>query len=331
MKTGTPISKAEYKELRPDGRAILKACHYIADPEATDAEYPLQLSTGRNVYQFHTRTKTGRSKPLEDACPEPIVRINETDAADLGIRDGEQVIVKSRRGAIQVKAGIGKISRGQTFIPFHFGYFDSEDGKARAANELTQDRWDSVSKQPRFKSDAVRIEKCTDAQLDANTVVVKSQQDSYEQELAKSKPNAADIGNDSEREQYLAHWLALNRHHPFSERYHTKSRYGHDVSIYLRDGLFPKKDTPHSSYETLVVLTGLQTYISNIEAHLSALLPVSQALWDAEFVAAVQEASFDGERMKKWVRQQLSVRAAQTLVVPDLNVLGEDVQWTKRQ
>ncbi|KAK4495423.1 hypothetical protein PRZ48_013754 [Zasmidium cellare] len=367
LETGAPISKAEYKQLQPDGRAILKACHYTPDPEAPDAEYPLQLSTGRNVYHFHTRTKTGRSKPLQDACPEPLVRMNEMDAAELGISDGEQVIVKSRRGAIQVKAGIGKISRGQTFIPFHFGYFDSEDERARAANELTLERWDSVSKQPRFKSGAVRIERCPDAQLANSAVVVKSQQPSYEQQVAKNKPNAADVGN---KAAHLAHWLgttfqalnvlqdtfsgllpclitdhevqsgvevlqkittnALNRLRPFCERYHTKSKYGHDVSKVLREGLFPPRDTQHSSYETLVVLTGLQTYISNIEAHLSALVPVSQALWAADFVAAVQGASEDVARMQKWVKQQLSVRAAQTLIVPDLNVLGEDVRWTQQ-
>lgn len=371
LETGAPISKDEYKQLQPDGRAILKACHYSPDSEATDAEYPLQLSTGRNVYHFHTRTKTGRSRPLQEACPEPVVRINEADAAELGIRDGEQVIVKSRRGAIQVKAAIGRISRGQTFIPFHFGYFDSEDEKARAANELTLECWDLVSKQPRFKSGAVRIERCPEAQLAPDAVVVKSQQPSLEQKVADNKPNAADIGNNAVREQHLAHWLgttcqalyvlqdtfsdilprlvtdyevqagvemlkqitthAENRLRPFCERYSTKSKYGHDVSTYLRDGLFPQRDVPHSAYETLVVLTGLHTYISNIEAHLSTLVPVSQALWDAEFVAAVQEANADVARMQKWVRQQLSVRAVQTLIVPDLTVLEEDIRWTEQR
>lgn len=371
LETGAPISKDEYKQLQPNGRAILKACHYSPDPEATDAEYPLQLSTGRNVYHFHTRTKTGRSRPLQEACPEPVVRINEADAAELGICDGEQVIVKSRRGAIQVKAAIGRISRGQTFIPFHFGYFDSEDEKAQAANELTLERWDSVSKQPRFKSGAVRIERCPDGQLSPDGVVVKSQQPSLEQKVTENKPDAADVGNNAVREQHLAHWLgttcqalyvlqdtfsdllprlvadyevqagvdvlkqitahAESRLQPFRERYRTKSKYGHDVSTYLRDGLFPRQGVPHSAYETLVVLGGLHTYISNIEAHLSALVPVSQALWDAEFVAAVQEASADVARMQKWVRQQLSVRAAQTLIVPDVNVLGEDVRWTEQR
>lgn len=47
------------------------------------------------------------------------------------------MIVKSRRGEVELKAAVGKISQGQVFISFHFGYWDSKDGRARAANELT--------------------------------------------------------------------------------------------------------------------------------------------------------------------------------------------------
>jgi hypothetical protein len=50
------------------------------------------------------------------------------------------------------------------FLPFHYGYWDEEadrepNGHARAANELTITAWDPVSKQPLFKSAAVRVEK----------------------------------------------------------------------------------------------------------------------------------------------------------------------------
>ena len=137
LETGTPLSKAEYQALNPCGRAILKACHYIPEPEQPSEQYPFQLSTGRNVYHFHTRTKTGRSSQLQGAFPEPIIRINEEDAERLGISHGEQIVVSSCRGKVQVKVAVGKISRGQTFMPFHFGYFDAKDDRARAANELT--------------------------------------------------------------------------------------------------------------------------------------------------------------------------------------------------
>lgn len=155
METGASLSVDQYRKMNSAGRAILKAAHYMQSLEATNEEYPLQLSTGRRVYHFHTRTKTGRSKELQEAAPEPKIQISEEDAEKLGIKDGEDVVVKSRRGQVQMLAAVGDIEPGQTFIPFHFGsvnshhddsypdllfvsYFDSPDGQSRAANELTQ-------------------------------------------------------------------------------------------------------------------------------------------------------------------------------------------------
>jgi ferredoxin-nitrate reductase len=59
------------------------------------------------------------------------------DADALDLEDGEEVLVESVRGKVELPVRIGGVEKGQTFIPFHFGYFDSTDGKARAANELT--------------------------------------------------------------------------------------------------------------------------------------------------------------------------------------------------
>lgn len=138
LETGAPITEQEYKTLNPAGRAILKAADYIPSLEAPNEEYPLQLSTGRQVYHFHTRTKTGRSKELNDACQGPMIEISPEDAITYDVKDGEEVVVKSRRGAVQMPVYVGKIAKGQVFMPFHYGYWDSSDGKARAANELTR-------------------------------------------------------------------------------------------------------------------------------------------------------------------------------------------------
>jgi anaerobic selenocysteine-containing dehydrogenase len=134
--TGAPYTKAEYENLNPAGRAILKTCHYSPPIEAPDEEYPLRLSTGRQVHHLHTRTKTGRTA-LQQACPEPEVRVSEKDAADMGVCEGEMVVVRSRNGAVELRCTVGDIAEGYVFIPFHFGYWDSEDGRSRAANELT--------------------------------------------------------------------------------------------------------------------------------------------------------------------------------------------------
>lgn len=116
----------------------MKPCHYHPEFESVDEEYALHLSTGRRPLHFHTRTKTGRTKELQEADPESYVQLGEKDAKARGIKEGDWVVVESRRGKVELKARVGLMAEGQVFVPFHFGYFDSHDGKARAANELTQ-------------------------------------------------------------------------------------------------------------------------------------------------------------------------------------------------
>jgi ferredoxin-nitrate reductase len=97
--------------------------------------------SGKTVFddfQFHTRTKTGRTQRLHDAMPSNYVQLSEKDAAKLGIQQGDLVDVRSRRGAVRLEAKVGEVDDGQVFIPFHFGSYDNKDAVAQAANELTK-------------------------------------------------------------------------------------------------------------------------------------------------------------------------------------------------
>src|SRR4051812_27327178 len=76
LDTGAAVTEDEYKAINPNGRAFLKGTDYIPPHEIPDEEYPLWLTTGRVVYHFHTRTKTGRSKDLCDAAPDAFVQIS---------------------------------------------------------------------------------------------------------------------------------------------------------------------------------------------------------------------------------------------------------------
>lgn len=156
--TGTPHKVNEYKAFNPNGRAFLKVAHYEPPPEEPDAQFPFWLTTGRVVYHFHTRTKTGRAPELVAASPDSFVQMNPRDAEKLGIREGDMLEVESRRGKAQGRAVIGEVLDGHIFVPFHFGYWDS-DARPRAANELTLTSWDPISKQPHFKFAAVKIRK----------------------------------------------------------------------------------------------------------------------------------------------------------------------------
>jgi formylmethanofuran dehydrogenase subunit D len=100
---------------------------------------------------------------LQAAAPEVFAQINEQDAERLGIANGEMVLVSSSRGSVKAKARVGGIIPGHIFIPFHYGYWDSEDGHSRAANELTASQWDPVSKQPYFKTTSVALSKAEGA------------------------------------------------------------------------------------------------------------------------------------------------------------------------
>ena len=158
LSTGAEITEEEYRRNDPKGRAIIKAAEYVPPVEAPDDDYPLWFTTGRLVYHFHTRTKTGRVEELNAAAPDAFVQLAAEDAKKHGIADGEMVEVESRRGKLRVRARIGEIEPGCVFVPFHYGSWD-DDGRPRAANELTLTTWDPVSKQPQFKCAAVRMRK----------------------------------------------------------------------------------------------------------------------------------------------------------------------------
>jgi len=120
--------------------------------ETADDEYPLVLSTGRRLYHYHTRTQTGRCEGLNDLLGEETADISMTDAARLGIEQGERIRVKSRRGEVIVRARITEeVLPGLVWMAFHF-----REGNA---NWLTNPVFDPVSLTAEYKACAVRIEK----------------------------------------------------------------------------------------------------------------------------------------------------------------------------
>jgi anaerobic selenocysteine-containing dehydrogenase len=160
--TGAPLKAAEYRAMNPDGKAVIKAADYVEPPEPPTADYPFVLITGRTLYHFHTRTKTGRAPQLNDAAPQPWVEMSARDAGRLGVTEGDVVEVASPRGSMTAPCRIGGIRDGVVFIPFHYGYWDVDEAQPqhhRAANELTLTAWDPVSKQPLFKTSAARVQR----------------------------------------------------------------------------------------------------------------------------------------------------------------------------
>jgi len=164
--TGTPVEPVEYKALNPSGRAIIKAAHYQPAHEMPSDDYPFFLNTGRTIYQFHTRTKTGRTPQLQAAAPEVWAELSAGDADRLDAREGDLLEISTPRGSVRARLRVSGIRDGVVFVPFHYGYWDSTgqgaEGPGRAANELTVTDWDPASKQPIFKTAAAAVRKVAD-------------------------------------------------------------------------------------------------------------------------------------------------------------------------
>ncbi len=160
LATGGTVTETEHRAMGPAGRAFLKGAAYTPAHEEPSEDFALLYTTGRTVYQFHTRTKTGRSRSLDRAAPDAWVELSAADAAERGIEEGDWVRVSSPRGAIEVRARVGDVMEGAVFAPFHYGHWDPDgtpDADHRQANELTMTVWDPVSKQPTFKTAACQV------------------------------------------------------------------------------------------------------------------------------------------------------------------------------
>ncbi len=146
---GTPYL---FKGGFPRGKGRFTAVNYRPSEELPDKGYPFILSTGRQLFQYHTGTMTRKTSALEAvAGAQPYVEIHPEDAKDLNIMDGQKIRVSSRRGKIEITAKVTERPlKGMVFIPFHF--------REAAANVLTNTAADPVCKIPELKVCAVRIE-----------------------------------------------------------------------------------------------------------------------------------------------------------------------------
>lgn len=146
---GTPIL---HKEKFTRGLGKFSPLTFREPMEATDAEYPFVLNTGRILQHWHGGTMSRRSAGLDWVVPEGEIQINDQDGAQLGIASGDMIHVTSRRGEVTGKASLtDKLPRGMIFMNFHFAEVPT--------NVLTNDAVDPVAKIPEYKVAAVRVER----------------------------------------------------------------------------------------------------------------------------------------------------------------------------
>lgn len=137
---------------KPDGRAVIWFRPYKGAAEEPDAEYPFVLTTGRVIDHWHTGTMTMKVPELVKSFPSAYVEVNDKDAKRLGINNGDQINLKTRRDEMVLPARVSDVCMpGLVFVPFHF--------VDKLINKLTLDATDPGSKQPEYKICAVRIQK----------------------------------------------------------------------------------------------------------------------------------------------------------------------------
>jgi formate dehydrogenase major subunit len=141
-----------HREQFTRGRGLFHAIDYIEPAEKINDEYPLYLTTGRLLYQYHTGTMSMRTGGLNEIAPEAFVEISPQDARKLEVEEGSRVKIDSRRGTIQARIKISrKAVTGTVFIPFHYAQ--------AAANRLTNAALDPISGIPEYKVCAVKVSK----------------------------------------------------------------------------------------------------------------------------------------------------------------------------
>ena len=134
------------------GKGKFHTVSFKAPAESPGKKFPFVLTTGRQLYQFHTGTMTRKSAAINQVSPTGYVEIHLEDAGKLGIADGDTVEVSTIRGKVSTLAKVTKnIEKGWLFMPFHF-----HEGPA---NMLTIDALDPLAKIPEYKVCAATIKK----------------------------------------------------------------------------------------------------------------------------------------------------------------------------
>jgi predicted molibdopterin-dependent oxidoreductase YjgC len=147
-----PGTKFLHKGKFTRGKGKFHAVEFKEPAEIPSKKFPFVLSTGRQLYQFHTGTMTRKSAAINQISPTGYVEIHPGDAEKLRINNGDKVEVVTRRGNVVTLAKVtSEIEKGWLFMPFHFA-----EGPA---NMLTIDKLDPVAKIPEYKVCAAQVRK----------------------------------------------------------------------------------------------------------------------------------------------------------------------------
>ena len=139
------------KEQTTNGQMKFAAVGYVPQSSSEDG-YPLILLTGTTLYQFGTGSRSSRASRLKKFSPQAFVALNESDAKEFDVKDGDRVRVVSSTGEVLAVARVmDTLNQGVVFMPMSFpeSHF----------NELFGIVLDPRTKAPALKTCRVRLER----------------------------------------------------------------------------------------------------------------------------------------------------------------------------
>ncbi|RDD60880.1 formate dehydrogenase subunit alpha [Ferruginivarius sediminum] len=133
------------------GRGGMRAVDLVPPDEVPDDEYPMILTTGRQLEHWHTGAMTRRASILDSLEPEAVASMNPRELKLRGWNPGDRVRVSTRRGEVELTVrGDRDVPANVVFIPFCYA--------EAAANVLTNPQLDPYGKIPEFKFCAAKVE-----------------------------------------------------------------------------------------------------------------------------------------------------------------------------
>ncbi|MGH9650449.1 MAG: molybdopterin dinucleotide binding domain-containing protein [Terriglobales bacterium] len=109
------------------------------------------LTTGRTLHQFNAGTMTMRT-PNAALRPRDMLDMSPADAAHIGLREGDMVVIRSRHGTATLPLHMdGRVQPGEVFATFHT--------PSLLLNRVIGQGRDAHTSTPEYKVTAVRVKR----------------------------------------------------------------------------------------------------------------------------------------------------------------------------
>ena len=153
---GTPYLHKDGIFGTKDHKALFYGTDWHPPVELENDQYPMTLSTVREVGHYSVRTMTGNCRTLRNLEDEPgWVQMNTGDCERMGLKKGELVKILSKRGYCITRClPTERVEPGATYMTYQWWI--------GACNELTTAKLDPISNTPEYKYCACRVEKIED-------------------------------------------------------------------------------------------------------------------------------------------------------------------------